>query len=188
VKALDRALQRWRIGKVLPHIGPASRVLDVGSADGALFHSIRVCEKYVGIDPLVETTQSIGRNATIRGGEFPAALANNEQFDVICMLAVLEHVPPAAQAALATACGKHLDPGGKLLITVPSPRVDAILSTLSALRVIDGMSLEQHYGFDVELTRSIFESDALAFIERRRFQLGLNNLFVFERRAPGSAA
>jgi SAM-dependent methyltransferase len=120
--------------------------------------------------------------ATLVRGSFPDDLPDCAPFDVITMLAVLEHVPRDRQQAFASACAKYLRPGGRLVITVPSPRVDAILSVLKTLRLVDGMSLEEHYGFDPDATPSIFASHGFDAVERRRFQFGLNNLFVFRRK------
>jgi hypothetical protein len=61
--------------------------------------------------------------------------------------------------------------------------VDHILTVLKTLRVIDGMSLEEHHGYDVNHTASIFAPPRFALDVHRRFQLGLNNLFVFRREA-----
>jgi hypothetical protein len=43
------------------------------------------------------------------------------------------------------------------------------------------MSLEQHHGFEASSTRSLFERQGLKLVLHQRFQLGLNNLFVFKR-------
>jgi hypothetical protein len=43
------------------------------------------------------------------------------------------------------------------------------------------MSLDEHYGFDPGRTEAVFAPPAFRLAARRRFQLGLNNLFVFER-------
>ena len=72
------------------------------------------------------------------------------------MLAVLEHIPPHEQPGLAAACARHLKPGGYVIITVPNPIVDRILSWLKFLKLIDGMSLEEHYGFEPSLVPGLF--------------------------------
>lgn len=95
------------------------------------------------------------------------------------MLAVLEHIPD--RDALARECARVLRPGGRLVITVPKPAVDRILAVLLSLRLIHGMSLEQHEGYDVRRTAPIFEAAGLRLLRRRTFQLGLNCLFVFEK-------
>jgi hypothetical protein len=60
--------------------------------------------------------------------------------------------------------------------------VDRILRVLMRLRILDGMETEQHYGFDPQLTAGIFTTAGLALQTARRFQFGLNNIFVFEAR------
>lgn len=177
----DRLLQRWRISKVGPYLKGSTRVLDIGSADGALFQRYPFVDSYVGVDPDVVENKELGPNARMLRGFFPAALDSAEPFDVITLLAVLEHVPPKEQVVLAAECARWLRPGGRLIVTVPSPVVDVILGVLKALRIVDGMSVEQHYGFDARLTPAIFEKAGLRLVRASRFQLGVNNLFVFGR-------
>lgn len=59
--------------------------------------------------------------------------------------------------------------------------MDDILRWLSASKLIDGMSLEEHYGFEIENTVELFCEPLFRLAHRSTFQLGLNNLFVFER-------
>jgi SAM-dependent methyltransferase len=181
MKAIDRMLQKWRISMVRPYIAPGSRVLDIGCADGELFRSIGCIGEGVGIDPDLHPSAISSGRAMLLRGLFPHALPDDRPFDVITLLAVLEHVPPELQGELALACASYLKPGGHLVITVPAPAVDAILVGLRWLRLIHGMALEQHYGYDPSQTPAIFAVPGMELLHARRFQLGLNNLFVFKK-------
>lgn len=181
MKALDVWLQNWRIDKVRPYLRPGGRVLDIGCADGALFRRVPHLGEYIGLDPALSEPVDRPPLRLIRG-LFPGALPNHDPFDAITLLAVLEHVPPEQYPALARECSAHLKPGGYLLITVPSALVDHILHLLHWARLIDGMALEEHHGFSSDRTPSIFAGTDLEFVARKRFQLGLNNLFILRRR------
>jgi 2-polyprenyl-3-methyl-5-hydroxy-6-metoxy-1,4-benzoquinol methylase len=145
-----------------------------------MFKQARHIGSGIGIDPLLTEPQYL-RNAKLLPGLFPDALSPGEVFDVITMLAVLEHVPRDQQRPLALNCARFLRPGGRLIVTVPSPAVDKILDVLGALRLIHGMSLEQHYGFKPAETPSVFTAAGFTVAVQERFQFGLNNLFVFSK-------
>jgi SAM-dependent methyltransferase len=181
MKAIDRLLQRWRISKARAYIAPGARVLDIGCADGELFRRIPHVGEGIGVDPDLPASMPSLPNAVLVRGVFPEALPDHRPFDVITLLAVLEHVPPQSQRNLALDCARHLKPGGHLVITVPSPFVDHILAVLKFFRLIHGMALEQHYGYDPRQTATLFAVGGLDLISTRRFQLGLNYLFVFRK-------
>jgi SAM-dependent methyltransferase len=185
---VDRLLQRWRISKARPYVAAGDRVLDVGCAEGELFRRIPAIGEGVGIDPDLPATPPDLQRTTFLKGLFPQALPDDRPFDVITLLAVLEHVPADGQGPLAAACAGHLKPGGRLIITVPSPVVDVVLGVLRFLRLIHGMALEQHYGYDPRQTPAIFAVDGLELRKARRFQLGMNNLFVFAKTAVPAVA
>jgi 2-polyprenyl-3-methyl-5-hydroxy-6-metoxy-1,4-benzoquinol methylase len=181
MKSIDRLLQRWRITKARFFIAPGSQILDVGSADGALFRQLGLTsERCLGIDPTLKTDTYMG-GVRLVAGSFPQDMPAVGPFDVITMLAVLEHFPPSEYGDLLDGCLRFLKPGGRLVITVPSAAVERILAVLKFAKLIDGMSLEEHHGFQVERTQAIFPEKSFRLVHRRRFQLGLNNLFVFER-------
>jgi SAM-dependent methyltransferase len=180
VTGVDRFIQRWRIRKAGAYIPRGARVLDIGCSDGAMFKLVPHIGSGIGIDPLLTQPEQLP-NARLLPGLFPDALPQDDTFDAITMLAVLEHVPRDQQRPLALNCARFLRPGGRLIITVPSPAVDKILDVLSAMRLIHGMSLEQHYGFKPDETPSVFGSAGLTTTVQRRFQFGLNNLFVFSK-------
>ncbi len=177
---VDRFLQRWRIAKVRPLIPQRARVLDVGSADGELFQHVPGIAEGVGIDPRIDSDQVHDGYRLIRGW-FPEDPTDDQPFDVITMLAVLEHIPTDKQPQLAENCVALLKPGGLLLITVPAPVVDKILAVLRFLRVVDGQALDEHYGFDVARTPKLFTKAGLQLLCHHRFELGLNHLFAFRK-------
>lgn len=184
MKTLDRLLQGWRIRKASAHIPPGSRLLDVGCGDGALFRRLgsRLREGF-GVDPALERRHEWDRfrlePGTLRGLSRDMGL-----FDVITLLAVLEHVAEDQIGAFAAGCAGWLRPGGRLIVTVPSPRVDVILAGLRRLGLVEGIRLEEHHGFDPGRTRALFEEAGLELRRHGRFQLGLNHLFVFEKPDP----
>ena len=64
---------------------------------------------------------------------------------------------------------------------MPSPRVDDILHVLLALRLVDGISAHEHYGFKPALTTGIFPAPTFRLLKRQR-SAGLNNLVFCVRR------
>lgn len=182
MKLLDRVLRDWRIAQATSHIAPGAEVLDIGCHDGALFRSIGpALRNGLGLDGDL-LGELDGDRYRLVPGYFPDALPDGAgPFDVVTMLAVFEHIPTDQQQGFVEAIHGVLRPGGLAVITVPSPVVDPILDVLMKLRVLDGMETDQHYGFDPSDLTPLFEKAGFVCRETRRFQLGLNNLYVFER-------
>ncbi len=180
MKAIDYLLQKMRINQAARFIKKQDAVLDIGSYDGALFKQLSHLHLTgAGVDPLANEMDH-GQYQLIKG-YFPQAFTGNERFNCIAMLAVLEHIPAGQQEALAKSCHQFLHPGGLVIITVPSPSVDYILAVLRFFRLIDGMSLEEHYGFKTSDTKHIFSAPLFRLVKHKKFQFGLNHLFVFEK-------
>lgn len=179
----DTALQRWRISAARPFIPPRADVLDIGGSDGMLFARIGHCGPgSLSIDPDPDTTEERPGGFGMVRGYFPQDMpATAGPFDVIAMLAVLEHFPPEQYTSLADGVARFLKPGGSLVITVPSPRVDSILPVLKALRLVHAATLDEHHGYDVRETVRIFATPRFRLVRHRTFEAGLNNLFVFSR-------
>ena len=186
MRFLDRVLQRWRIVRAAPWLATGAEVLDVGCADGALFHHLRRLGAGIGVEPTLTTSRTVGRSE-LRPGLVPDAVPAGRTFDAVTLLAVLEHVPTGRQPALAAACAALVRPGGVAVVTVPAPAVDHILAVLRRLHLVDGMSLEEHFGFEPDDVPRVFAAPYWDLIRRQSFQLGLNHLFVFRRAADPPA-
>ncbi len=180
MKPFDRYLQKVRIRYAEKFIRKNDIVFDIGCSDGALFKKLSNKIKYgYGIDPdLIKPV--ITDTYELIPGTFPDVYPRGVKFNVVTLLAVLEHFPPGLFNELNKTIYKLLKPGGRIIITVPSPQVDYILNLLLKLRLIDGMDTDAHYGFNPNKTVSIF-SNGFKLIKKKRFQFGLNNLFVFEK-------
>jgi SAM-dependent methyltransferase len=181
MKRLDRFIQRWRMRQAGRFVPARARLIDVGAHEGEFFKILgdRLVRGF-GVEPL-RRTELTGKNFSIQPGFFPEVRPTETGWDAIAMLAVLEHIPRDRQSALASACRELLRPGGRVIVTVPARAVDHILSVLRFLRLIDGMSLEEHYGFESNDTARIFSQPAFRQLHHSRFQAGLNHLFVFEK-------
>ncbi|HBI42107.1 MAG TPA: hypothetical protein DDY78_04505 [Planctomycetales bacterium] len=176
---LDRLLQRWR-GKVArPWVAPGAKVLDIGCHQGEFLKSLggRIGPS-VGMDP-VAAAEECPPCRLLSESFRPPTPFGDASFDVVVLTATLEHIRD--KSTLAWECWRLLCPGGRVVVTVPSLRVDGIVKLLRRLRLADGMSLEEHHGFDPRLTPSVFHSHGFVLEYSRRFQLGLNHLFVFRK-------
>jgi SAM-dependent methyltransferase len=181
MKSFDYLLQRERIRQVNPFLKPNSYLLDIGCSDGPLlkYFAPRI-KQGVGIDPLLNTPSKFD-NIELVPGWFPDDLPGNfGSFDTITALAVVEHIPvDKLSKQFIPACLKLLNPGGQIILTVPSNWVDPILDVLKFLKFVDGMEIEQHYGFEPKLVPVLFAE--MRLVKHSRFEFGLNNLFVFEK-------
>jgi 2-polyprenyl-3-methyl-5-hydroxy-6-metoxy-1,4-benzoquinol methylase len=183
----DRLIRTLRIRQAARYIEPGRSILDVGCFDGSLFTTLgdRVASG-VGLDPLLIETRRDGRFRFV-AESFPTPALGAARFDVIAMLAVLEHVPDEDLAAWVEACATLLEPDGIVVATIPDPRVDTVLHLLMRLRLVAGMAAHEHHGAAPNTIVSAFADHGFALRTRRRFEFGLNNLFVFEgpRQATG---
>ena len=189
---LDRALQWLRVREALPHIPEDSRLLDIGCADGHLLRAAggRLREG-VGIDPDAPAARAAGdgeRRAPnvptkfpILRGAFPDDFRLPGPFDVITMLAVFEHFSEADQPRVVEACRALLRPGGRVVITVPAPKVDRIVDVLRTLRLAHGMDIDAHHGFAPEEIPQRF--GGFKVVRHDLFEFGLNHLYVLEKTA-----
>jgi len=182
MKLLDRVFQRWRIAMAAPWIRPGDRLLDVGCDDGKFLVYLggRIVPS-VGLEPKLEPGVSAPPPHQILQETFPHCDFPPEHFDCISLLAVLEHIPAPDLAMAVNRCQDWLKVGGRLIITVPSPLVDRILMVLKALRLVDGMCVDEHYGFRPSEVVQLFRPPDFELLRYRRFQLGLNNLYVYQK-------
>lgn len=118
--AARRREARKRAVIVAGHAGPAARVLEIGSNEGALLEELRALGlRATGIEPdpaMVEFSRKKGLEV------LPGTLENNlaaleGKFDAVVMFHVLEHINRPVEAL--DLIHRALRPGGKLIVEVP---------------------------------------------------------------------
>ena len=163
-----------------------ARVLDVGCHRGEFLRGLgRHIGSGVGLDPLAPDLS--GPRWTLLRDRFPSSVPiPSDSFDVVVMLATLEHI--LNKDELVQECFRVLRPGSRVVITVPSLLVDPIVFFLTRIGLTDGMSLEEHHGFDPLETQRLFIRHGFQLVRWREFQFGLNHLFVFRKPVCSSLA
>jgi len=181
VNSLDRLIQRLRFREAAKHIPVGARLLDVGSDDGALFSYLgsRIAPS-VGVDPNAPTASLAGGHRLV-AGFVDDVTPDLGPFDCCTVLAVLEHLQDEELLALGQSLMDRTSPTGVLVATVPSPVVDPILDVLMRLRLLDGMEVDQHHGVSVAHIPEVLGDVGWKLRLEQRFELGLNNLLVFDR-------
>jgi len=180
---IDRALRWWRARSVLRLVAPGARVLDVGcgSENWLVRSAAGIAADSLGIDPDLEPefVDDRGRRATIDD----VAAAEPEAFDAATSLAVIEHLPVDSVSAHLAAIQRALRPGGRLVLTTPTPRSQPLLEFLAfRVHVISEHEIRdhRHYYTRDELVALFGEDDW--HVEYRTFQFGFNQHVVATRR------
>lgn len=167
-------LRRKRFAAAAPFV--RGRVLDVGCGVGALL-SVISAEAYVGVDR-DEAALEIAR-AGNPAHVFTSSLPESGSFDTLVALAVVEHFKDP-EKELRSWRGL-LAPGGRVVLTTPSPLADRIHALGAAVGLFSREAHEEHETlFDGPKMRDLAARCGFAVIAERHFLLRLNQLFVLE--------
>lgn len=162
------------------YIPEGSRLLDIGGFDGSFLNLVSPrISRGVCIDPLIEDKVD-GKIVLVKSYITERLPFPDDSFDVVTMLAVFEHLS-LLREPIVKEVYRVLSVHGRIVLTVPDEAVDKILGVLVRLKLVDGMSLEEHDHFPAGDTVRCFSGNGFALRHHRTFQMGLNNLFVFEK-------
>lgn len=122
------------------------RLLDIGCGSHPYFLLQADFGHRVGLDR-VASTAGHAPEVTVMAHDFEAEAAlpfDDAAFDAVTMLAVFEHIEPAALASLLREIRRVLRPGGALVLTTPAGWTDPILRALAALRLVSREEIDEH--------------------------------------------
>ncbi|WP_300365140.1 class I SAM-dependent methyltransferase [Brachyspira sp.] len=183
-KFFDKFLGEYRFNMVKPSIIKYEncKLLDVGC--GTECKLLKGIEKYIdfgiGIDfkpPELKTNKLETIKLTLEN-KLPF---EDESFDIVTMLAVLEHLSYADD--ILKEINRVLKPGGRLILTVPSKIAKPILEFMAYnLKIIDRVEIEDHKKYYNK--KDILYSAKLSnfIVEKHKyFQLGCNNFAILRK-------
>jgi 2-polyprenyl-3-methyl-5-hydroxy-6-metoxy-1,4-benzoquinol methylase len=181
---LEPILRELRIRKVLPIIRqyPDCRMLDVGCGwDCRLLKTVRPFIKSgIGIDFKVEKYED-DKIKTM-----PMTITDHlpfepESFDIVTMLAFLEHLSDPLSMMRETE--RILKNGGRLVLTVPGKIAKPVLEFLAyRIGIVSVTEMRDHKQYyDHAELKKLFSQTGITIESHRYFQLGMNNYCVVKK-------
>lgn len=173
----SRWLWKQRLSKAAPHI--RGRVLDVGA--GNCVARASVAGDYVGLERdrgFLPTDRHIARTQ----GNADRLPFRDGVFDTVLAMAVMEHVDDPV--ACMREAARVLAPGGRLVMTTPTPMGDRIHHFLARFNITSRHAAEEHQSVmgRAELHAAIRRA-GLQVAHFRVFLLGGNQVLVAVRAA-----
>jgi ubiquinone/menaquinone biosynthesis C-methylase UbiE len=182
---LEPLLRRLRLRRVISQIPAGTRVLDIGCGrSAALLSAIAPqIDSGVGVDFKVPPMK-VGNIETVplkldQELPFPSS-----SFDVVTMLAVLEHIEHEMPILLEI--HRVLKDSGRLILTVPSIWAQPVLEFLAyRLKIVDEAEIRDHKRYyDRQTLREVMlEKTQFQHFQHQYFQFGMNNFCLVTKRS-----
>lgn len=182
---LEPILRWMRLRRVMHHIPNNSVVLDVGCGTSATF--LKTLSPHInqgfGVDFKVKNAQF--SNIQTRQIKLENHLPFEDcSFDVVTMLAVLEHINKEQE--ILKEIYRVLIPGGKLVLTVPSVWSQPILEFLAyKLKIVSAAEIQDHkrYYNYTKLKKVLVDVTGFEQLYHQYFQLWMNNFCTVVKRS-----
>ncbi|MEX0922810.1 MAG: class I SAM-dependent methyltransferase [Rhodovibrionaceae bacterium] len=182
---LSKSIARTRQSKALGLV--RGDVLELGCADGRLYGLCRErIGRYVGVD-YSETALARARERYPEANFLKRNIEHEElgfeaEFDSILMVALIEHI--FNQGFLLGQCARALRPGGRIVLTTPTPFGNDVVHRIGApLGLFHRSAMDDHIViYNKKRLQTAAKEFGLVLDRYETFQLGCNQLAVLEKR------
>lgn len=181
----DKLIASLRLSKVKRYINKDDIVMDFGcGAQSYLLNSSKeIIKKGYGVDYDVDESQD--EKIILKKFRFVDKFDfDNNFFNKIYLLAVLEHIPLDIVDVLFKEFGRVLNENGRIVMTTPTPASKPVLEFLALnLKVISSKEILDHKKYyDKSDIYELAERNGFKVEEYNKFQFGLNSVFVFSKK------
>jgi len=149
-------LRAQQANKLIPSTLRAGRILDIGCGTYPYFLAHTSFAEKFAIDqlPLPQQTASELKieSFTLDLEVEPRLPFENDYFEAVTLLAVVEHLDPALMAKLFREVYRVLKPGGMVILTTPAAWSDGLLKFMARINLVSAEEIHEHaYAYTLPL-------------------------------------
>ncbi len=149
-------LRAQRANKLIPSTLRTGRILDIGCGSYPYFLAHTSFAEKFAIDqlPLPQQTASELKieSFTLDLEVEPHLPFENDYFESVTLLAVVEHLDPALMAKLFKEVYRTLKPGGMVVLTTPAAWSDGLLKFMASINLVSAEEIHEHaYAYTLPL-------------------------------------
>jgi SAM-dependent methyltransferase len=148
---LEPTLARLRTGRangLIPAGLRAGRILDIGCGSFPYFLAHTAFKEKFAVDQLPMPRETAATNRieffTLNLNKAPRLPFDHDYFEVVTLLAVVEHLNPDSLAELFKESRRVLRPGGMVILTTPAAWSDGLLHLMAHLNLVSAEEIHEH--------------------------------------------
>ena len=149
-------LRTQRANRLIPADIRTGRILDIGCGSFPYFLAHTAFKEKFAVDQLPMAKETADRNQieffNLNLNEKPHLPFQEEYFDAVTLLAVVEHLNPDSLALLFRESRRVLKPRGMVILTTPAAWSDGLLKLMARLNLVSAEEIHEHaYAYTLPL-------------------------------------
>ncbi len=141
-------LRMQRANALIPARLRAGRILDIGCGSFPYFLAHTAFKEKFAVDQLNMAAETAAQNQiefyTLNLNETPRLPFENNYFDAVTLLAVVEHLNPDSMAVLFQESCRVLKPEGMVILTTPAAWSDGLLKMMARTNLVSAEEIHEH--------------------------------------------